>query len=106
MKFFKENQPVVDKVFELKINAPIPITDFVFSSVNSSGIFLYDTRYDLKASVALYDSYLNSLEQNFQGNFIKSYVWDYKSLFPVAEVLNAPVSAVAYTSFEDEGIGN
>ena len=34
------------------------------------------------------------------------YIWDYQSLYPVAEVVNATEAEVAYTSFEADGKGN
>jgi YD repeat-containing protein len=35
-----------------------------------------------------------------------SYLWDYKNEYPVAEIQNANLPDVAYTSFEAEGAGN
>ena len=34
------------------------------------------------------------------------YIWDYQSMYPVAEIVNASESEVAYTSFESDGKGN
>jgi hypothetical protein len=35
-----------------------------------------------------------------------SYIWDYNSVYPIAEVQNATTDDIAYTSFEADGIGN
>ncbi|MBW7893403.1 MAG: hypothetical protein H3C48_20790, partial [Chitinophagaceae bacterium] len=53
-----------------------------------------------------YDSFGNLLEQQKDNDVKQSFIWDYKSSYPVAQVVNAPVSDIAYTSFESDGKGN
>ena len=36
----------------------------------------------------------------------QSWLWDYNGTLPVAQVLNAPIAEVAYSSFESEATGN
>lgn len=40
------------------------------------------------------------------GKDATAYLWDYANMYPVAQVLNANQSDVAYTSFEADGTGN
>jgi len=53
-----------------------------------------------------YDSRLNLAVQNMNNNLKQSYLWDYANMYPVAEVIDADTSAIAYTSFEVDGKGN
>ena len=53
-----------------------------------------------------YDTQGNVLEQAKEQDVNTAYVWDYLYKYPVAEVVNASYSEVAYTSFEAEGKGN
>ena len=39
-------------------------------------------------------------------DFQHSFIWDYNSAYPIAEIANALSSDVAYTSFEADGKGN
>lgn len=52
-----------------------------------------------------YDKYGNILQQQKSNDVRQSYLWDYKSIYPVATVINADASAIAYTSFESDGQG-
>lgn len=53
-----------------------------------------------------YDVHGNILEQQKTNDIIDSYVWDYDSTYPIAEVTNASQTDIAYTSFEADGKGN
>lgn len=44
-------------------------------------------------------------EQFKKNNVINTYLWDYKGQYPIAQVVNAPVNKIAYTSFEADGSG-
>jgi YD repeat-containing protein len=62
----------------------------------------------LEPRVQVYN-YNNSgkvLEQSKVSDGHESYLWDYKSLYPIAKVSGAVQSDVAYTSFEADGSGN
>lgn len=48
----------------------------------------------------------NLLQKNKTSNINLSYIWDYNSEFPVAEVSNAKSGDIAYSSFESNGNGN
>jgi YD repeat-containing protein len=53
-----------------------------------------------------YDSKGNVLEQQKINDAKHTYLYDYNSTFPVAEIINADFNNVAYTSFEADGNGN
>lgn len=53
-----------------------------------------------------YNSYGKLTAQSKSGDAEQAYLWDYNSLYPVAQVMNATVSDIAYTSFEADGKGN
>jgi YD repeat-containing protein len=53
-----------------------------------------------------YDTYSNVLSLAKSNDLVKSYLWDYKGNYPVAEVNNALQSDIAYTSFEADFMGN
>jgi hypothetical protein len=53
-----------------------------------------------------YDVYGNILQDAKTADVNHSYVWDYRHVYPTAQVTNAAQSDVAYTSFEADGMGN
>ena len=53
-----------------------------------------------------YDRYRNLAVQNKTLDKKMAYLWDYSNAYPIAQVTNADVSNVAYTSFEADGMGN
>jgi YD repeat-containing protein len=53
-----------------------------------------------------YDHSGNNLELAKASDNKVSYLWDYQSAYPVAQVINSPIASVAYTSFEAGGKGN
>jgi len=65
-----------------------------------------DANYSPKISFDSYDVYGNLLQQKKVNNVTNSYVWDYNSVYPIAEVTNANLSDIAFTSFEADGNGN
>jgi Family of unknown function (DUF5977) len=71
----------------------------VVPSTITSGCFTYDSRYKLAGSFG-YDNNNNLVTQTKTDDIVKSYLWDYASLYPVAEVQNATSTQIAYTSFE------
>jgi len=53
-----------------------------------------------------YDGTGNPLSVSKEKDENISYVWDYGNTYPVAEVKNAAVADIAFTSFEADGTGN
>jgi hypothetical protein len=100
-----DNKPVMNKVYQTKLSSPLLASSFSASTVNGSGNFIKDAVYEERAELVSYDSYNNLLEQEYNNNIRTSYLWDYDSLLLIAEVINAPASRIAYTSFEANGKG-
>ncbi|WP_439696628.1 hypothetical protein ACFGVS_29080 [Mucilaginibacter sp. AW1-7] len=100
---YKTAQPLPDVI--QATNSVLPITNFAESAVTASSTTL-DSRYKQYIFADQYDNYGNILQQHkFNGPY-NSYVWDYNSALPVAEVTNASIANIAYTSFEYDGTGN
>jgi len=103
LAYFNANTPTESRVS--RIEKASPVTNFMPSSVSSGGLssspyyqpFIYFDQYD---------AYGNILQQHKLNDFPHSYIWDYASSLPVAEVSNAAQSDIAYTSFEADGTGN
>jgi hypothetical protein len=53
-----------------------------------------------------YDNHGNILQDAKASDVNYSFIWDYNSAYPIAQVTNAAQSDVAYTSFESDGTGN
>jgi YD repeat-containing protein len=53
-----------------------------------------------------YDNRGNIVEMQKPGDIKQSFIWDYSNIYPVAQVINAAESDIAYTSFESDGKGN
>jgi hypothetical protein len=84
---------------------PSPLTDFTPSSVSGT-VLSKDSRYASRLKFLLFDSRNNLLQQQKTNDVISSYLWDYLSTYPVAEIQNAAYTDIAYTSFEADGKGN
>lgn len=52
-----------------------------------------------------YDANNNPLSVSKSKDAVSSYIWGYNNSYPVAEVINADIDLIAYTSFEGEGNG-
>jgi hypothetical protein len=103
---YKQDKPVINKIYSLGINAPVSYTAFTQSAINGSGIFVKDSRYEERIIESKYDEFNNVIEQYKSSDSKSSYIWDYKKYYPVAETVNADSNSIAYTSFEADGNGN
>ena len=92
----------VPKTF-YRLQTTMPVSSFTMSS--SNGTFSYNSNYGLLGGFR-YDPFGNLGEQSKANDMIKSYVWDYGYSLPTAEVMNAELESIAYTSFETTGSGN
>jgi|GEM_PF-1299317 len=79
-------------------------TSFTESGVVGSS-FSYDANYKPEFSFTAYDVNGNSLERNKEADIQETHIWDYANTLPIAQVLNASLSQIAYTSFESDGKG-
>lgn len=62
--------------------------------------------WDTRMRFHSYDSKGNVLQVSKENDASQTYIWDYYQLQPIAQVINAGQSQVAYTSFESNGKGN
>lgn len=77
----------------------------------SNGIIVQDSVQAAMGNSALatevkfeqYDNNGNLLKLSSVGNPPVSFIWGYNSTYPIAEVVNAPVTDIFHTSFEDAG---
>lgn len=102
---YKPDLPVLDKVFELMLTEPLPVSSFTACSMAGSQ-FTKDSRYALSASFDLYDSALNILQLQSPQQPVRSLLRDYQQQLPVCEVSGAAWSDIAFTSFETGNHGN
>lgn len=72
----------------------------------SSGTLQTDSHYQPVIYYDDYDSYGNFVQLHKANDTKLSYIWDYNSAYPVAQVTNADSASIAYTSFEADGKGN
>jgi hypothetical protein len=61
---------------------------------------------ETRANFLAYDQRGNIQQMQKTNDEMLSYIWDYKSMYPIATVKNAAQSDIAYTSFEADGTGN
>lgn len=100
---FKPGLPRPDILYSLRSAAPL--TNFVPSSITSTAI-TKDSHYQPVSTFDSYDLRGNILQQTKVNDLSRSYLWDYNSMYPIADIQNAAQANVAYTSFEADGTGN
>jgi len=78
-----------------------PITTFVESTTSTSGVFSKDGNYTQEYNFVSSDSHGKILSQWKQNDPAKQqYIWGHNNKFPIAKVMNAESTEVAFTSFE------
>jgi hypothetical protein len=92
-----DNMVTPNKVYALDINAPVSLTP-------SAPTNTMDSRYSTRM-VFSYNADGNLVTAQKFNDVNNAYIWDYARGYPIAEVQNAAVSDVAYTSFEADGTG-
>ncbi|MFT3945675.1 MAG: RHS repeat protein [Agriterribacter sp.] len=69
---------------------------------SSLGVAIPENRIEFNG----FDANCNLLEQQKANDVKQSYIWDYNSAYPIAQVINSPVTDIAHTSFEADSKGN
>ncbi|RQO66492.1 hypothetical protein DBR43_30250 [Pedobacter sp. KBW06] len=99
----------------LKTLNPISLSAFKFSNQSVAGnpptgnaptSFLPDPSYEKRLHISEYDGNSNILEYETPGSAKVALLWDYEGTLPVAQVMNAAHTDIAYSSFEAESKGN
>jgi YD repeat-containing protein len=99
---YKPVNPVLDSVYNWEpLQRSSGFTPFAIGAGSTK-----DASYKAKISFDNYDTHGNVAQQRKVNDAYLSYVWDYHAYYPVAEIKNAPVDQVAYTSFEADGTGS
>ncbi|HEY1645709.1 MAG TPA: hypothetical protein VGF75_05040, partial [Candidatus Saccharimonadales bacterium] len=114
--FKQDGKGLPDIIEQIANTQPILPGSFKFSNTPGTGLWPYNTSsksvfspdpsFVNRASFISYDNFGNILSDQKVGDFVYSYLWDYQSVYPIAEVKNASQSDIAYTSFEADGAGN
>lgn len=109
---YKNDNPYPDKIYKLETSSPISLSNFGNGSGISANAFLKNSNTNIATSykpAVVFNSYDlkgNVSSQQKWNDVLHSYIWDYNSVNPIAEVTNSDVSSIAYTSFEADGTGN
>lgn len=86
-----------------KINLTAPSASFSSATVNGTGL-TKDNRYQDETTI---NFKLGNIRDVTEKTGIKNtFLWNYNNNLPIATVINAASSQVAYTSFETDGQGN
>jgi YD repeat-containing protein len=93
------NHGAIAPEFIWTFNSVMPITKADFDQSSSS-------YYRKTATFSIYDSQNNIVQKSQEDDAPTSYIWDYHSAYPIAEVVNAHANSIAHTSFEADGTGN
>lgn len=112
--YLNDGKGLKDNIKVLENADNIDMTSFKFSNRLTSVIPTPATSKTAFAPYSLYtprvtfNQYSNArlLEQQKVNDAVYSYVWDYGNQYPVAQVTNASVNAIAYTGFEGDAFGN
>jgi len=99
---YRPDRVLPDTIWATEFSAPS--TSFTPTSVNG-GRIIRNSSYLPQIEMLKYDPAGNIIEQRKKIDVSHTYIWDYKSSFPIAEVVNADSASVAYTSFEADGTG-
>jgi hypothetical protein len=102
-KLLSSQSIALDKQYNLEVQAPV--TDFQPFAISGNSTS-QDTRYRQMISFDSYDNSGNILQYTTTDQLPSSIVWDYKNLYPIAQVTKATLGHIAYTSFEADGTGN
>lgn len=103
---FYSNSFQLQNVYTLELKSPIAVSNFNNTTITTTGLLLLDTRYKLQSSAFGYNSVGNLTELQSPAGEKGSFIWDYLGVKPIAEIKNAGLSDIAYTSFEADGKGS
>jgi hypothetical protein len=102
-KLIASNTLAIDRRYNLDVQSPL--TNFQGFAIIGNSVS-QDSRYRQMVSMDNYDNLNNLRQYTATDQLPVTVLWDYKQLYPIAQVKNANNNEVAYTSFEAEGTGN
>jgi hypothetical protein len=95
-----------DTSFSISASNPIPLANFKFSNQLMGAMngpyqpYRIDKSYIAKAFYQVYDNKNNLIQSQNLGEPPSSIIWGYNQDVPTAQISNATINQVAYTSFE------
>jgi hypothetical protein len=109
-RFKQSNPSLLETIDVLENAAPVPLNSFKFSNralgvLPESGVstaFEPDTRYKPQMTFT-YNAANNLTQQLRTFDMSKAYIWGYNNTLPIAEAVNAFMSEIFFTSFEENG---
>jgi hypothetical protein len=101
---YREDRPFPDKIFQLNLDVPVPMTAYTTSTINA-GNLVKDSRYETITTFDGYDNNNNVIQLTGIDGIRVSYLYDYQQMYPVAIVTNAGIDGFAYASFETDQRG-
>jgi hypothetical protein len=99
---YKTTSPELELIYDLETSSPL--TSFNPLSINQSNVTM-NSSYQQLIKMDSYDGSGNLLQQHKIDDVKHTYIWDYNSSLPVAEIINGGKTETAYTSFESNGTG-
>lgn len=96
---------VPENMYFLELATPKNLNDFSPSTLLGLNEVTQDSDYNLRVELTSFDLHGNPNEIQKTNNPKISYLWGYEGAYVVAEVINAGLSEIAYTSFETEEKG-
>lgn len=99
---YYSDKPLALQSYSLQPSATL--TSFTESYINGSS-FTHDVNYKSVLNYTSYTPFGGIREQNEESDMKECYIYDLQNTLPVAQVINAAVSDVAYSSFEADGQG-
>jgi hypothetical protein len=102
-KFLTAGTMGIDKQYRFDQMGPVGDFQPYAISGNTSS---QDSRYRQMISFDSYDNTNNIAQYTATDQTPVAILWDYKNLYPIAQVRNAVLTDIAFTSFEADGNGN
>ncbi|RYY20965.1 MAG: hypothetical protein EOO04_19055 [Chitinophagaceae bacterium] len=100
----------------LELAKPVALSTFKFSCAPTGkvpvwgnigkSLFVPSSAYKLKVTYDKYDERGNIVQLTTDSLVRTSYIWDYKKAYPIAEIKNASIEQVAFSSFESKDKGS
>lgn len=103
---YKSASTFLEKVYNYETASPVLLSSYTPSVISNLGVFTKDNLYNENMAINGYDAVGNVRQLQKVSDVLSTYIWDYNNQYPVAEVINADSSSVAYTSFESDGKGD
>lgn len=89
MSDMPDSSVLVDRKFSLKLSKPISPGDFTGSSIDASGTFTYDSRYEETMIFDRYDNWGNPTCTHVPHGNYQAVIYGYDHSLPIAQVKNA-----------------